>query len=214
MKLNLSLLFSLFFICSSYSQLEDYPKGIYETFQDFKIRIPNKKDIEFNIKRSRDTIWYKFYDAKTKKRLKKEFAYSDGNDLYVSLKEITKKFLLEDSSQLKDDGNYCLKAEKIGKKYIYFESYFTSRDASLYGGFIGASVARRIKGIVYNVEKGTFNLFKNAEDFENFIKENHPEYLKEVESTHATNSNKKSKRKKKRENIDLIRKIIDEVYDK
>lgn len=213
MRLNFFIPFVLLITFKLCGQTQKFPKGMYESFADFKNYTPSTEKVEFEIKRSRDTVWYKFYNAKTGKRLKKEFAYSDGNDLYVSLKEIIKRFRVDDIGQAKDGGNYCLKAKRVGKRYIYFESYFTSADAMLWGGVIGGAAARRLKGIVYDINKETFDLLKNADDFENFIKENHPEFLPEVENSRVRNPDKKGVKKKNKENIDLIRKIIDKVYD-
>ncbi len=216
---TLSFLLGILSITTAYTQSSTprlYQKGIYKAFEDFKKAIPTDTITQFIIKRSRDSIKFKFYDAKTEDRLKKEFAYSDGTNLYVSLKKMIKEFPREDRSQLKDDGNFCVKALKIGSKYIYFENYFTSKESVIIGGIIAGSAARRIKGIVYDVEKETFNLFKNALDFENFVKENHPEYLSLLQEKMVASPKKGSKvrRVKSVEDIDLIRKIIGETFNK
>ena len=134
-----------------------------------------------------------------------------------------KNFPREDRGQLKDDGNYHLKAIQIGKRYIYFEDYFTSSEAVFLGGLIAGSAARRIKTIIYDRKKQVFNLFRNARDFEKFIKEEHPEYLDELEKqandivTNEVSKNKKKKRKKRKkrvENLKLIKKIIFDINNK
>jgi len=209
----LSSLIAVFLIQSVYSQNSTlkFPKGIYQSFDHFKEKIPSDTISNFRIKIGNDTISHRFYNTKTDKRLKKHFAFSDGSNLYVNVKGMMKNFEREDKSQLKDDGNYHLKAKLIGHKYIYFEDYFTSSGAAFWGGVIAASIARRIKGVLYNYETNTFNLFKNAADFEKFVSENHPQYLELLESTVI--KYKTAKRKKSVEDIEIIRKVIHDVYD-
>lgn len=186
--------------------LHSYPKGIYQTFETFKSGVPSDSITTFVKKTGNDTISHRFYNGITNIRLKKEFAFSDGNQLYLNLNQIIKNFEKEDRGQLKDDGNYHIKALNIGARYIYFEDYFTSSEAAIMGGLMAASIARRVKGLVYDREKQQFNLFKNAQDFEKFIKENHPEYLSKVEMASSVEGSKN--RKKQVEDINLIREII------
>jgi len=204
----LFIILTFCFIISGFCQTQkiSYPKGIYKTFEDFKSGIPSDTVTNFEIKIGNDTISHRFYNSNTQKRLRKEFAFSDGKYLYINIKGVIKNFPKEDKGQLKDDGNYHIKAKQMGRKYIYFEDYFTSKGAALWGGIIAGSAARRLKGIVYNVEKQTFNLFKNAEDFETFIKQNHTKYISYLPK--QINEKGKSKRKKHIEDINIIREII------
>ncbi|MBS3992174.1 MAG: hypothetical protein KGZ87_00480 [Bacteroidetes bacterium] len=183
-----------------------YPKGIYQTFETFKSGIPSDSTSLFVKKTGNDTISHRFYNGLTNERLKKEFAFSDGTHLYLNLNQIIKNFEKEDRGQLKDDGSYHIKALTIGSRYIYFEDYFTSTEAAVLGGLMAASIARRVKGLVYDREKQQFNLFKNAQDFEKFIRENHPEHLSKVEVASSVAGSKN--RKKQLEDINLIREII------
>ena len=189
-----------------------YPKGIYKTFEDFIRKTPSDTLTPFIIKTGNNIISHRFFNAITNKRLKREFAFSDGKDLYVSIKGIIKKFHKSDKSQVKDDGNYHLKAEQIGNRYIYFEDYFTSKSAVIFGGIIAGSAARRLKAIIYDLENNDFDLFKNADDFEFFIKENHSAYIANLPK--QANKDGKNKRKKRIEDLDLIRKIITEINSK
>ena len=204
----------LIVLTSNYSiaQNKIFKKGIYKTFSDFKANTPSDTITKFRIRTGKDTLSHRFYRLDNDKRLKKEFAFCNDSGLYVSLKQMIKLFPKEDKKQLKDDGNYHVKAIQIGKRYIYFEDYFTSRGAVLWGGLIAGSAARRLKPIIFDSNKKVFNLFKNAEDFEKFIREEHQKYLKQLEIKESNDG--KKKRKKNIENRALIRKIIFEINGK
>jgi hypothetical protein len=76
---------------------------------------------EFTLKPSanQDNV-VRVFKKGTKKRLKRNFALSDGQNLYVRIKQISKKFSSKDRGQMKDDGNYCIKVEQLGPNYLYF----------------------------------------------------------------------------------------------
>lgn len=194
----------------SFAQKKNFKTGIYKSFNDFKNNIPSDTITNFNVKTGNDTLSHRFYRGIDNKRLKKEFAFCDSTGLYLSLKKVIKLFSKEDKNQLKDDGNYHIKAIQVGQRYIYFEDYFTSKSAAIFGGLIGGSAARRLKPIIYDREKQVFNLFKNAEDFESFLKKEHSNYLSWLELEDKGNR-KNKKRKKTIENKELIRKIIFDI---
>ncbi len=189
----------------------DYPAGIYNTFNDFLFALPSDTITQWTIKIGSDTISNRFYNADTGERLKDKFAFIENGNLYVQVKEMMKRFERADRGQLKDDGSYHLKAQLIGSKYIYFEDYFTSREAVVWGGAIAGASARRLKGIVFDIDFQTFNLFRNAEDFEMFIKTRHPSYLSRLPNS---DGKKSEKRKKHVEDISLIRTIIKELINR
>ena len=78
--------------------------------------------------------------------------------------------------------------------------------ASVIFGGIAGSVSRSLKVVVYDLKTLKFDLFKNAKDFKQFVKKNHPEKLELIKS-----QENKDGRIKSTENIDLIRKIITEL---
>lgn len=189
-----------------------YPKGIYATYEDFARRQPSDTTTEFTFKSSanQDNV-VRVFKKGTKKRLKRNFAISDGQNLYVRIKQVRKKFPAKDRGQAKDDGNYCIKVEQLGPNYIYFEDYFASSAAAIFGGLgggviggaIAGSASRRLKGVIYDLKSLKFDLFRNAKDFKQFIKKKHPKQLALIEA-----QEQKDGRKKSQENIDLVRKII------
>lgn len=185
---------------------QNYPERIYKSIEDFNAFKPYGSTGDFTIKIGKDTISHRFFSTATEKRFRKEFAFSYGENVYVSLAGIVKNLPKEDRGQMVDGGNYCLKALRVGGKYLYFEDYFSSQNAQLLGGTIAAAASRRLKGLVYDRDNHSFNLFRNAEDFERFIEKNHPQYLPKPQETLAG-----AKRKKKVEDLNLIREVIFEI---
>ncbi len=51
----------------------------------------------------------------------------------------------------------------------------------MWGGIIAAAAARRTKGVIYDEEKESFNLFKNIEEFKTFMQVNHPNIVLDLE---------------------------------
>ena len=203
----------IFTLISLASLAQTYPKGIYTTYESFKNRLPNDTLTVFEIKTRDTSNAFRFVNKATNKRLKRNFAISDGMHLYIRIKEVFKHLPRNDKNQSKDDGNFCIKVEEIGSRYLYFEDYFTSKEALILGGLAAGASARRLKGIVYDFKTHQFDLFKNAKDFAYFIEKNHPEYVNEISKV-ETNTHGKKKRKKFVEDLDLIRKIITEINQK
>jgi hypothetical protein len=168
----LSILFAAYGFSQNF-KVSNYPKGVYETYEDFRMKTPS---INPNLSNpiSEDQVAFRFNNLDDKgKKLKKAFAISDGKNLYVQVVNIIKKFNSEDKSQGYEGGIYYLKAENKGG-YLFVKDYFTSNSAAMWGGLIAAASARRLKGVVYEEAKESFNLFKNMDDFKNFMEINHP----------------------------------------
>lgn len=176
MKKILSLATILIAACS-FSQnfkVTDYPKGVYETYEDFRIKTPSVNP-NLSAPISTDQVAFRFDDLDNKgKKLKKAFAISDGKDLYIQVVNVVKKFNSEDKGQGYDGGVYYLKAENKGG-YLFMKDYFTSNSAAMWGGLIAAASARRLKGVIFEEEKESFNLFKNLDDFKTFMEVNYPD---------------------------------------
>lgn len=151
----------------------DYPKGIYETYEDFRIKTPSSTP-NLSEASTTDQLAYRFtnFDDKNKK-VKKAFAVSDGKNLYIHVVNLIKKFNSEDKGQSYDGGIYYLKAENKGG-YLFLRDYFVSNSAAMWGGMIATAAARRAKGVIYEEEKESFNLFKNMDDFKKFMEVNYP----------------------------------------
>tara|TARA_Y100000385_G_scaffold289512_1_gene359216 strand:+ start:692 stop:1336 length:645 start_codon:yes stop_codon:yes gene_type:complete len=187
-----------------------YPKGIYVSYEDFARRQPSDTTTKFTFKPSskQDNV-VRVYKAGTTKRLKRNFAISDGENLYIRIKKVRKKFPSSDRGQMKDDGNFCIKVEQLGPNYLYFEDYFASSASVIFGGMIAGSASRRLKGVIYKLKTLEFDLFRNAKDFKKFVKKYHPEKLELINAQEEKDGRIKSK-----ENISLVRKIITELNSK
>lgn len=157
-----------------------YPKGVYETYEDFRTKTPTSSP-SLSAAMTDDQIAFRFNNLDDKgKKLKKAFAVSDGQHLYIHVVNLIKKFNSEDKGQGYDGGIYYLKAENKGG-YLFVRDYFTSNSAAMWGGIIAAAAARRTKGVIYDEEKESFNLFKNIEEFKTFMEVNHPAVTLDLE---------------------------------
>lgn len=152
----------------------DYPKGVYETYEDFRAKTPTSSP-RLSLPMTDDNVAYRFLNLDDKeKKLKKPFAVSDGKDLYLQVVHLMKKFNSEDKGQSYDGGIYFLKAENKGG-YLFVKDYFVSNSAAMWGGLIATAAARRTKGVIYEEEKESFNLFKNLDEFKTFMEVNYPQ---------------------------------------
>ncbi|MBV2167052.1 MAG: hypothetical protein KUL76_11045 [Kaistella sp.] len=157
-----------------------YPAGVYETYEDFRTKTPSANP-NLSAAITDDQIAFRFNNLDDKgKKFKKAFAVSDGKDVYIHVVNLIKKFNSEDKGQGYDGGIYYLKAENKGG-YLFVRDYFTSNSAAMWGGLIAAAAARRTKGVIYDEEKESFNLFKNIEEFKTFMEVNHPNIKLDLE---------------------------------
>lgn len=167
----------------------DYPKGVYETFEDFRSKTPSLQ-VKLSEAYSDDGIAYRFNNFDDRgKRFKKAFAISDGKNLYIQVVNLIKKFSSEDKGQSYDGGIYFLKAENHGG-YLMLKDYFISNSASMWGGLIATAAARRPKAVIYEEEKENFNLFKNLEEFKTFMQVNYPNITGEFEKIEISKGEK------------------------
>jgi hypothetical protein len=170
----------------------DYPNGIYEKKEDFLNRKPSRNEklilektpITYEI----DSIMSRcyFYTKTDKKIIKKAFAISYKGYLYFGIKSILKNKNKKDKSLSGDTRAFIIVLESE-KKFLYTESvlinplkYGASVGVSHgVGGIIGEKLGNLIekpnspydKGIVWDFKNEEFNIFKNCEDYNDFIKE-------------------------------------------
>lgn len=173
------LSFTNFFNAQNFN-VNDYPKGVYLTFDEFRSKTPS---VQKNLSEpyTEDHVAFRFNDLDNKgKKFKKAFAISDGKDLYIHIVDLLKAFSAEDKGQAWDGGIYFLKAENKGG-YLYVKDYFTSNSAAMWGGLIASAAARRTKGVIYEENKESFNLFKNLDEFKTFMEVNYPSIVLDLE---------------------------------
>ncbi|MCL1666175.1 hypothetical protein [Elizabethkingia ursingii] len=180
------LLFLIASLAASFSfgqnfKASEYPKGVYETYEDFRSKTPSS-DPKLSEAYSTDNTAYRFDNLDNKgKREKKAFAISDGKgNLYIHIINLIKKFNADDRGQGVDGGIYYLKAKNVGG-YLFVKDYFTSNSAAMWGGLIAAAAARREKVAIFEEEKESFNLFKNTDDFKKFMEVSYPNISLELE---------------------------------
>ena len=150
-----------------------YPKGIYLTKYDFESKTPNfTTNLITSVNDSQ--IAYRFEHADSGDKIKDAFAISDEENLYINIHSIIENFDQNAKGQSFDGGKYYLKVHFIGK-HMFMSDYFSSNAAAIFGGLSGAMATRREKGILYFPQTRKFHLFKNYEEFEDYIKNNYPE---------------------------------------
>lgn len=97
-------LFIFIALCSIFIQaqnnISDYPEGIYNTFEDFKKMKPKDLKSDFFIQIGRNKISHKFYYKSNNKKLKKVFALSYKNNLYINLKYLMKNLNRDSHGQM------------------------------------------------------------------------------------------------------------------
>lgn len=171
------LTFSFFINYSGFSQkninkeLKDfpYPKGLYKSFNDFKLKTPSK-DISFTASQL-DTIastGFQLIDNEGK-IIKKAFAISDGEKIFVRVKSMNKYFHRPDKDKRIDDRPKDIKMDYslayfTSENYLYFENYFYNKQMmDLIGGMT------YLKGIIYLQSSEKFLVFKYNQDFKNYL---------------------------------------------
>lgn len=178
--LLLAIFCSSAFAFAQHFNSANYPKGVYETYEDFRMKTPSQNP-NLSTPYNTDSTAYRFNNMDDKgKKFKKAFAISDGKDVYIQIVNLIKKFNSEDKGQSYDGGIYYLKAQNKGG-YLFVKDYFVSNSASMWGGLIATAASRRTKAVIYEEEKESFNLFKNLKDFQSFMEVNYPAVVLDLE---------------------------------
>ena len=197
-RIILSLLVFLSALGLSHGQqILGYPDGIYKTKQDFLNRNPSevRQLVVEKIKLINDTdsIIRRcfFLDKETGKRIKNIFAVVYNGDLYFSNTAILKNKNKEDKSLSPASSmNSFVLVTMWGNKYLYAEAGLinhwqagiSSGVAAGVGGFVGSELGKAIDnsypsttlygtGLVWDIERNEFNIFRNCPDFNQFIED-------------------------------------------
>lgn len=169
MKKIIIKLFFISFCLIGFSQNDSttyYKKGVYNSFADFKNKIPNKS-IEFTTYQPKNSLSAGFQlRNKKNKRIKKAFAVSDGKTTFVKVKEMHKivRKIQRVGAPL-DSGWDFIPSLLESKEIIYFENYFVSLGTQIFGG------KSYLTGIIYNVKKESFMVLNSNEKVYQFINE-------------------------------------------
>jgi len=171
-----------------------YPDGIYDTREDFiKKRSKNfpltAKSI---LRRNSKKIIYKngtplsclFYYTKTDERVSNIFAISFQGELYFQVSAILEHINRKDRFQDNDFAYNFVKVIIGGEHYFYTEAEMgdefelgLAMSAGAAGSIASHGMTKR-KGIVWDLYKREFNIFKNCKDYNEFIT---PLYLEGVQ---------------------------------
>lgn len=171
-----------------------YPEGVYKTKEEFINKIPSSNPKLF--KRGlygldkpplgdSAPICY-FYDTSDSK-LKYVFAVVHNSLLYFNVRAILQNRNKTDRAQDSDNPNSFVKALVGGDNYLYTEvplGNLWAKALAYNAGVAGAAVASTLttwKGVVWDFKNKEFNIFKNCNDYNDFIREKSPEDLLKCE---------------------------------
>lgn len=189
----------------------DYPAGIYATKLDFIRRKPSsltgvspfrKKD---KVEPDNDSIYLHtlFYYENTNKPVRNAFAISFKGHIFFQLRAILNNRNATDRAQKADYPIIFAMAILGGDNYMYTEAelsnHWVSNIASLFGQ-IGAEIAEGAiwsKGIVWDIKKQEFNIFKSCKDFNKFIEPLYPMGIQACETQQP--------------DLEFVRKVMDSI---
>ncbi len=158
-----------------------YPEGIYKTKEDFLNKTPSEVIILIAaentlIHTDGDKIpdQFIFLDSLTDKKVKNAFAISHKNYLYFQLGHITlpKNRNSKDKGQMVDLSmiRYFSRVKLVGKNYLYTEVILTSGWGYAFEAQTRINTSENIvKGVVWDIPKEEFNIFRNCKDFNSFL---------------------------------------------
>ena len=164
--------------------INNYPEGIYLSFEDFLTKKPaNTQTVEMrDVMRPKQKVLDPtidncyFYYRRKNKRVKDAFAISYKGSLFIRIKEMRKYMVKKDRRQKIEFHDSFIRVVDQGQ-FLYMEGYFRK------GGGLGLSIGagpvavgsggprEEMKGIVFNFEKQEFDIFRDCKDFNNFLLE-------------------------------------------
>ena len=123
-----------------------------------------------------------FYNEDTDEKLKDVFAVSYQGHLYFQINAILSNRNKTDIAQTNDFPNSFVRVIMGGKNYLYTEANLANQWAQAIsygavGGAVGGALANSViygKGVVWDFKNSEFNIFKNCEDYNEFIKDIYP----------------------------------------
>lgn len=177
-----------------------YPEGVYVTKEDFLNKIPNrtpeltKNDLygDQPILKDESPICF-FFDEKDKK-VKKVFAVVYNGILYFNVESILNNRHKLDRAQGSDNPNSFVQVLMGGDNYLYTEAPLANvwaKGLAYNAGVAGSVMAGNLnvgKGIVWDFKNQEFNIFKNCNDYNEFIKDKSPEDIQKCTNQQAENS--------------------------
>lgn len=171
--------------------------GLYESFEDFKLKT-SIGSIDFNESQLKNTLstgyQLKYINGK---RIKKAFAVSNGEKIFVRVNQMKKHFLEKNRGNPIDGNRDYSLAYLQNEKYLYFENFFYSTGTAILG-----AGAIHLRGIIYDSTKEKFIVFKYGNDIEEFLKTERPELIEKYDLS------------MKKIEIDIVRSIMLDFFKK
>lgn len=171
----------------------NYPSGIYKTKEDFINKKPSdssdiyakelygfEKSILTSIE---DKCFFYYYDSDRK--IKNVFAVSYQENLFFPIKTILNNRNKTDRAQTNDNPNSFVRVTNYGANYLYMEATLVNQWAQGFAYSANIYIAESLKnekGIVWDIKNSEFNIFKNCNDYNEFIQEKYPEGVQECEN--------------------------------
>lgn len=159
----------------------DLPEGLYLTKEDFinrkspkKINMVPKGLYGFTKPVVSDgELYCFFFNTNDDSKIKNAFALVYKNCLYFRMGAILSNRNKTDRAQDSDNPNAFTRVISGGNNYLYVEAPLGNvwEKAVYTNTSISSSMANHDKGIVWDLKNQEFNIFKNCEDYNDFIKD-------------------------------------------
>ncbi|NMH27950.1 hypothetical protein [Flavobacterium silvaticum] len=164
--------------------ISGYPDGIYMTKEDFLNHKPSKTEAVlpftltgFEKEFAPDEQQVMFYYVESDKKVKNTFAIFYRKNLYFQVDAILDNRNKKDRSQDSDFPNSFTKVLLGGEHLFYMETDLGNLwvKALAVNGGVPTSVVNSAKGIVWDIAKKEFNIFRDCKDFNLFVADIKPE---------------------------------------
>jgi hypothetical protein len=174
----------------------DYPAGIYKTKEDFVNKKPSDvqpivaKGLVGFTKPLLNSIEHNcfFYTDSSDEKIKNAFAVSFQGHLYFQINGILSNRNKTDRAQTNDFPNSFVRVIMGGDNYFYTEVALANQWAqgvAMNFGIAGSVLASEMiygKGVVWDFKNQEFNIFKNCEDYNDFIKDKNSDAIQTCEN--------------------------------
>lgn len=153
------------------------PPGIYESFEDFKSKKPSSSNNNFTYSQLEKIITTGYQlRSENGKRIKRKFALSNGDKIFVRVSKMKKHFLENNRGNPIDVNRDYSLAYLQNEQFLYFENFFFSTGTALLG--VGKM---HLRGIIYDSTKEKFIVFKYESDVKRFLEETKPQLLEKYD---------------------------------
>lgn len=183
------------------------PEGIYKTKEDFIKQTPNKNIkitprglVGFTKPIIEDGALYCFFFDENESKINDCFAIVYKDFLYFRMGDVLKNKNKNDRAQDSDNPNAFSRVIIGGDNYLYTEAPLGNTwEKAFYVNYgVSTNLANYNKGIVWDFKNKEFNIFKNCDDYNEFIKDKLPNQIQKCPEKQPNNF-------KVREAIEIIK---------